>query len=836
MFPGMSNKEDEGRGAVGSDSSGTVRCVPTPSWVQHHPWPQEDANSTVACSDNGLLRVLCDGQIGLLGAGVAWHLRTVQRILTRSGAERAAHVAIEFNPAHERVYVHCIRIWRGEQSIEQAQPGDFHILRRETQLERLALDGRLTATLLVPDLRVDDHLEVAFTLVRDNPILGGRCASWILFNSMMPWVESRQRLVRTVRRTVFLKSFNNPPETHLETRDNLEESTWSTRGQKSEPAEELSPPWLVRGPCYQITEFAHWGEVSRLFEKYYQDSVLPAALVAELDGLASRYPNEPERAVEWLRTVQRQLRYFALALGEGGVVPRSLAEIWTKRFGDCKDAARLYVAGARYLGLDACAALVSTLHGFALAELLPSPQVFNHVAVRVRAAGVDYWVDPTMQPQGGSLANITLSYTGWALPLTAERQALERLPSMQPVQHIHCEDVVQVGATVTSAAVLERRIDFGFWMADGIRNRIEGEGVAKVSDQLLTELKTTWPNATEKEPLRVQDDFANNRLSVLCVYELPDCWKPADQAGRVGLHVADPFCHKELTALKSIQRKSELFLGRPRKVSWRARLQMPRQWQGSGWHKELNDSGIRFLSELTVLNKEVVFEREVQVDDWSAGPDKAGAYAQIVAEMRRNSATLLAYKGYGDAVEPAASPRGGGGRKGAAHGFRWAAAVFGLMILLINIARISSHTDSTTNSYIAPQSPPTLPFAPPGGRPPQLDRGFVTAPEAHVNSFGRVIDPPLESCIDVGRDSKGPYLHSSCTEAAKVKVARPSGGEPLEIMIYPGSKSYVYLLGVFGDELHGALAACPSGDQIVDSFSKMPWVARGSYLCQHSLE
>ena len=440
----------------------------------------------------------------------------------------------------------------------------FHILRRETQLERLALDGRLTATLLVPDLRVDDHLEVAFTLVRDNPILEDA--------SITDPVQLHDALGREPTTAGSDRSAYCIPEV---AQDLPGDSCWcaatstsrpgSTRGQKRELAEELSPPWLVRGPCYQITEFAHWGEVSRLFEKYYQDSVLPAALVAELDGLASRYPNEPERAVEWLRTVQRQLRYFALALGEGGVVPRSLAEIWTKRFGDCKDAARLYVAGARYLGLDACAALVSTLHGFALAELLPSPQVFNHVAVRVRAAGVDYWVDPTMQPQGGSLANITLSYTGWALPLTklnAKRWSACRPCS--PVQHIHCEDVVQVGATVTSAAVLERRIDFGFWMADGIRNRIEGEGVAKVSDQLLTELKTTWPNATEKEPLRVHDDFANNRLSVLCVYEPPDCWKlkPTVLAAWA-CTIADPFCQaRSLTALKSIQRKSELFLGR----------------------------------------------------------------------------------------------------------------------------------------------------------------------------------------------------------------------------------------------------------------------------------
>ena len=804
----MSNKEDELRVAVSSDSSGAVRCVPVPSWVRHDPWPAEDEQSSGACSDNGLLRVLCDAQTGLFESGVVWHLRTVQRILTRSGAERAAHVAIEFNPAHERIEVHCIRVWRGEQCIELARPADFHILRRETQLERLALDGRLTATQLVPDLRVEDHLEVAFTVYRENPVLAGRYASWIVFNTSVPYIQTRQRLVRLLRRAVFLKAFNQPPQATVETRGDLEESTWTIRGQKSEPPEELAPPWLVRGPCYQATEFAHWGEVSELFEKYYRDNSLPAELLTELDQLAVKYPNETDRAVEWLRSIQRQLRYFALALGEGGLVPRSLTEIWSKRFGDCKDAARLYVAGARYLGLDACAALVSTVNGMALEDFLPSPQVFNHAAVRVRAAGATYWVDPTMQLQGGSLASICLVYTGWALPLTPQTRELERLPSMEPMEHIRCEDAIQVGAKVDSAAVLNRRIDFGFWTADAIRNRIEGEGIAKVSEQLLTELQTIWPDAAEKEPLQIQDDFANNRLSVLGVYEIPNCWKPVDGYGRVGFTVADPFGGKELTQLKSAQRKSEIYLSRPRKSLWKARLQMPRQWRGSGWHRELNDAGVRFLSELTVLEKEVVFEREVQIDAWSAAADKAGAYAQIVSEMRKHSSTVLAHKGYGDVVEPAGSPRGGGGK---AYGLPWAAAIFSLMILFISLTRMLSSTSFSNNGNIINTPLPPLPSL----------------------SYDRIVDPSLEDCIDVGHDESGPYLHSRCSAVAKVKVVRPSGGEPLELMVLPERKSYLNLMGLSDSDLRDAFAACPAADQIIEANSGLPWTLRGSYYrCQ----
>src|SRR5437868_12376698 len=107
MLRRMDDKEGQARV---SDFTDAVRCVPPPSWVEHDPWPSEEGQGSGAWTDNGLLRVLYDNQVSLLEPGVAWHVRVLQRILTRAGAERAAHVAIEFNPAHDRLEVHFVRV------------------------------------------------------------------------------------------------------------------------------------------------------------------------------------------------------------------------------------------------------------------------------------------------------------------------------------------------------------------------------------------------------------------------------------------------------------------------------------------------------------------------------------------------------------------------------------------------------------------------------------------------------------------------------------------------------------------------------------------------------
>jgi transglutaminase-like putative cysteine protease len=623
--------------------SAQVAYAPLPAWVRYQPWPQEIEDPQGAWTDSGLLRLLYEAQISLLQAGVARHVRVVQRVLTRAGAERAAQIVIEFDPTHERVELHHLNVWRGDSCVEHdhLDPERFQLLRREKQLERFTLNGRLSATLLIPDVRVDDRVEVAFTQYTNNPVLSARYVGWMVFNSYIPWIETRYRLLRPLTRPLYLKAFNAPPQALSEQTGEVEESRWSIVRQERRVLEELVPPWTIKSPCYQITEFQHWGEVAQLFDRHYRDDKLPQPIALEVERIRAQYPGYAERAVEWLRLVQHDLRYFALSLGEGTLVPRSLEAIWSGRFGDCKDATRLYVAGARRLGLDACPVLVSTTHGLGLRDFLPSIQAFNHMVVRLRLEGVTYWLDPTLQPQGGCLANIFFPHAGWALPVTSQAADLEALPAAEPLEHLRCEDDIQLGSRFDSPATLRRRITLAHWTADNLRQRIQNEGGAKLAAQLLQELQASWPRILETSAMSVEDDLVANRLTVSFLYEIPACWT-RESATRWGFALADDFTNKELTALKNTRRSSEIFLSRPRSVVWRARLTMPRRWRGAGWRNVSGERGAILRSDLTIDARSLVVERVLVTDSWSLPADRAEGYARLVADLGRNATKLWA--------------------------------------------------------------------------------------------------------------------------------------------------------------------------------------------------
>lgn len=620
-----------------------VAYTPLPSWVRYQPWPQETEDPGGTWTDNGIRRVLYETQISLLEPGVARHIRVVQHVLTRAGAEHAAQIVLEFDPTHERLELHHLRVWRGGSCIEHGRLGadTVQLLRRENQLERFTLNGRLSATLLIPDVRVDDRIEAAFTHYTNNPVLAGRYGGWMAFNSYAPWIETRHRLLRPLARPLYLKGFEDPPEAVRETLGEIEESRWSLLHQERRVLEDLQPPWTVKSPCYQVSEFQDWREVAELFEPHYRDETLPQAIAVEVERLRAQYPGDAQRAAEWLRLVQRDLRYFALALGEGGLVPRSLEAIWNGRFGDCKDAARLYVAGARRLGLDACAALVSTTHGLGLHNFLPSIQAFNHMVVRLRLQGATYWLDPALQPQGGTLANIGFPHAGWALPVISEDSALEPLPAVESLEHIRCEDEIEPGYKPDFPATVRRRIILAHWTADSVRQRIKNEGGSKLSAQLLQELQSIWPRIVETSAMRIEDDPDANRLTLAFVYEVAECWKQ-EPGGRWGFAVADHFTTKELPVLKNTRRSNEIFLGRPRRVLWRARLTMPRRWQGAGWQNTSGERAANLRSDLTIDAQSVVLERALLIRDWCLPADQAEGYARLITDISRNTTKLWA--------------------------------------------------------------------------------------------------------------------------------------------------------------------------------------------------
>ncbi|MGX7926700.1 DUF3857 domain-containing protein [Tsuneonella sp. HG094] len=143
----------------------TVERAPAPAWAK------SSELLPVPADASGMAFVRAqDTQVYLDRNGQQTFVSQRVRVL-HPQALQIGNFALAWNPAVGSPTVHSLRIFRGDETIDVLDGTKFEILRREDQLEQATLSGIMTAVLKVPDLRVGDELEWAYTLPSSDPTL-----------------------------------------------------------------------------------------------------------------------------------------------------------------------------------------------------------------------------------------------------------------------------------------------------------------------------------------------------------------------------------------------------------------------------------------------------------------------------------------------------------------------------------------------------------------------------------------------------------------------------------------------------------------------------------------
>jgi hypothetical protein len=136
-----------------------------------------------------------------------------------------------------------------------------------------------------------------------------------------------------------------------------------------------------------------------IFRNWYRDLVLP---VQELDEAMEQWLNtlvegastEDEKIERVFRAVRTRVNYVAIEDALNGFRPRPPALVWSQKKGDCKDMANLLCSSLRYVEVDACLAISSTIaHSVDLD--FPTLSSADHVICVVHPAKDRIFLDAT---------------------------------------------------------------------------------------------------------------------------------------------------------------------------------------------------------------------------------------------------------------------------------------------------------------------------------------------------------------------------------------------------------------------------------------------------------
>jgi tetratricopeptide (TPR) repeat protein len=453
----------------------TVKVGPAPAWVTPQAIPQTKP------TDAPVAILLSDEQISFNSGTRTVFAETALRIQNPEGLA-AGNISFSWNPSTDAVTVNKLHILRDGKVIDVLGAGQtFTILRRESNLEAAILDGTLTANIQPEGLVEGDVIDLATTVETSDPVLKGHGeATYGAWNGM-PFSAAHARVLWP--KNVKLAQRQSPGLPPIKRDDQRETFVLELTVRDVQPLvpPKGAPARYALGRVAEVTDFNSWSDVADLFIPLYNNASqvnASGSLRNEVDRIRNSTSDPKARAGQALALVQDRVRYVALLMGQGGLVPATAETTWSRRFGDCKAKTALLLAILRQLGIEAVPVLASSNIGDALSDRLPMVGLFDHVFVRARIGGKSFWLDGT-RTGDSDLDRIDTPDLGWVLPLERDASLVKLVPPPlnEPIFETLADIDASQGIYAPSPATVEKVLhgDFAVLFHSRLSNLTEAQ-------------------------------------------------------------------------------------------------------------------------------------------------------------------------------------------------------------------------------------------------------------------------------------------------------------------------------------------------------------------------
>lgn len=190
-------------------------------------------------------------------------------------------------------------------------------------------------------------------------------------------------------RATFLNFANIKP-----TESGAGQASWTISDVKGVRKEDDMPPMLGLVGQMVVTFLPPGGQNANVFTNWQQMGTWYRGLTS------GRYDSSPEikqkvaaltaskssqlgKMIAIGEFVQRDIRYVAIELGIGGWQPHPATEVFTHKYGDCKDKATLMMAMLREIGVESYYVSINTARGSVTRDT-PANLGFNHVVLAIK--------------------------------------------------------------------------------------------------------------------------------------------------------------------------------------------------------------------------------------------------------------------------------------------------------------------------------------------------------------------------------------------------------------------------------------------------------------------
>jgi len=504
---------------IGSQANAAeeLQTAPLPDWVKVE---EPQVPDTIPNNDisRGIYYLVSDAQmLAEENRDTVYFYHHAELIVNQEGLETAPQISISYDPAYEKLAVISVDVYRDGKKNSRLSSSKFSILQRETELESSILDGQLTASAGIDDIRVGDIISYSYTIEGDNPVYSNLFSYSRQFEWSVPVVFQRVNLLWKRNAELFSNIIDSDEQVEKSAIIGGNEYSLVIRNSKALISNSEAPNWYTPYGKLFFSEFDSWSKVVGWANPLYTNAIGQSP---KIDGLAAEIIDRDlsieEQVVAALEFVQSEIRYFGIELGENSHKPSVADVTLERRFGDCKDKTVLFISLLERLGIDAYPALVDTASNRKIQEYPPSPDSFNHVITQVLLKG--------------PLSHIYQPHFGKALVIRSGETQLSDIAPRPNSSHADILTTFDMGEGANSGndVKVSVKTDYRGYLAEYNRHLIDSSGLTEVQSNYLDFYQRIYGQADFDAPPQITDDTSTPNFTISESYVLNEFWDEED--------------------------------------------------------------------------------------------------------------------------------------------------------------------------------------------------------------------------------------------------------------------------------------------------------------------
>ncbi len=608
-----------------------VVFAPSPSWVLSQRYSSEPADRS-GSESSGINNLLLEQQYDL--ASQTFYERTVQSIVTTAALQNVTKLTFSFDPSYQTLTLHTVHAVRNGTIIPLLDRSRLQVIQQEEGLEADLYDGRLTAVLLLNDLRVGDVLEFSVSITGWNPIFRNKFNDDLQFNWPVPVGSYYYRVLVPEGRTLNISYHGKEHPPAVQRTGEGTEYIW--KGEKVKPLhpEDDLPYWYFPFDWAQITEYESWKEVAQWAVTLFD---LPQseieALRPKIDELKKRSSSRQDYVRAALRFVQDDIRYFGIEMGINSHQPNPPRKVFRQRFGDCKDKTLLLCALLRGNGIQAVPALVNTGLGYEIEKFHPSPRLFNHVVVHLPEWNKT--LDPTLTQQRGLFTLLTFPYELKGLLVTPGTTELTDLNDHSNDQsRSEVQETFSI-RTLFGPVLLKASSTYYGNKANVMRQYFNDMTPLEREQFGNRYYANEYYKVTTASPLKISlDDEQTNILVLTEEYIIDSLWKRNDEEGRMEANFFATSMRERFDIPAGAERTMPLAAKHPASIIYKTRIELPEDWLSEPFDMTVSDPAFTFTKRERFSERRVELEYSFLSHKDHVPPDQVRSYADHVGEAQ----------------------------------------------------------------------------------------------------------------------------------------------------------------------------------------------------------